>query len=123
MSYNLRSTNASPGDISAPVLATSQPESSARDANLRQNNNTPGNNEAERTANNPNPVVTISISDLQAIKKTIADLEEAAQQNFCCRRRSEFKADYKRVSKRSNLKSKTSVKYWRENHQKLDAFI
>ncbi len=72
MSYNLRSTNASSGNAPAPALTTGQPESSAQGANQRQNNNTPGNNAAERAANNLNLAVTISITDLQAIKQRIA---------------------------------------------------
>ena len=85
------------------ALATDQPESSAQDANSRQNNNTPGNSECERTTNNPYPVVTINIAHLQAIKQTIADLEEAAQRNLRCRRRSKSELVYKYLSKCSNL--------------------
>ncbi len=104
MSYNLRNTNTFLGDAFAPAPAptTNQPESSAQVANPRRGNNTPGNNFAESAANNPNPAVTISVADLQAIKQRIADLEEASQRNPRRRRWSECEPDYERVPKRSN---------------------
>ncbi len=115
MSYNPRNTNASLGDAPAPAPApapaTNQPESSTQGANPHRGNNTPGNNAAEGAANNPNPAVTISVADLQAIQQRIADLEEAAQRNPCRRRRSESEPDYERAPKRSNLKGKAPDEY------------
>ena len=70
----------------------------------------------------PTLVVTISVTDFQAIQQRIADLE-AAQHNTCCRCRSDSESDHKRATKRSNLKRKAPDKYWGETHQKLDAFI
>ena len=70
----------------------------------------------------PNPAVTMSVADLQAIQQTSADLE-AAQQNTRRRRRSDSESDHERAPKRSNHKGKDPDEYWGETHQKLDAFI
>ncbi len=67
MSYNRQSTNVSPGNAPALTPATDQPQSFTLSKNLCRINNIPENNTAERAANNSNPAVAISISNIQVI--------------------------------------------------------
>lgn len=101
----------------APAPAPPPTSSSRSEAG---DSNTAENDAADNPA--PNPVVTLSVADLQAIQQRIADLE-AAQQNSRRRRRSDSESDHERAPKRSNLKGKAPDEYWGETHQKLDAFI
>ncbi len=135
MSYNFCRTNASQGDEPTPASApapapapesapaTNQLKSSAQGANPSRGNNITGNDATEGAANYPNLAVNITVADLQAIQRRIADLKEAVQRNSCFRWRSESEPDYERAPKRPNLKSKAPDEYWRENRQKLDVFI
>ena len=89
--------------------------------NANKTDNIPKNDAANIPA--PAPIITISVQELKSIQQQIADLQIAIQQNSRHCHQSDFDADDGPAIKYSNLWSKAPIKYWGEDHLKLDAFI